>query len=367
MKKALGIGVLAIAVAGGAGWIFFGPQLREKLSIVVPAPATAAAPAQQGSAKNPIPVAIAPPKIGNARQQIEAVGSLRSNEYVILRPEIAGRITEILFDEGQPVKRGTPLVRLDAAIARAQVNQARANIALSRANYGRAEELYGKGAGTQRARDEATAKLATDEAALALAQATLDKSTILAPFDGVLGLRQISVGDYVNPGQAMVNIESLDQLKVDFRIPEVNAQLIKMNQAIRLRLDALPGAAFDGKVYAIDPAFDPNGRAAILRALLPNPDKQLKPGMFARVTLVVEDRMNAVLVPETALVPAGRDVFVFRVVEGKATQTKLSLGLRRGGEVEVLEGLKPEDMIVTEGGSKLRDGQFVRQANVKGS
>lgn len=368
MKKALGFGVLAVLVAAGAGWHFYGPELRDKLAVVSAAPAAApATPPQQGSERNPIPVDIRLPKLGNARHQIEAVGSLRSNESVILRPEIAGRITEILFEEGQPVKRGTPLVRLDASVARAQVAQARASIVLSRANFARADELFGKGAGTQRSKDEATAKLAADEATLALAQATLDKSTILAPFDGVLGLRQISVGDYVNPGQAMVNLEGLDQLKVDFRIPEVYSRLVAVNQVINLRLDALPGSSFEGKVYALDPALDPNGRAAILRARLPNSDKQLRPGMFARVTLTVEDRANAVLVPETALVPAGQDITVFKVVNGKAVQTKLRIGLRRAGEVEVLDGLAATDRIVVEGGVKLRDGQYVRQAEVKGS
>lgn len=367
MKKALGFGLLAVLVAAGAGWHFYGAELRDKLALVSAAPAAAPAPPQQGSERNPIPVEIRAPKLGNARQQIEAVGSLRSNESVILRPEIAGRITEILFEEGQPVKRGTPLVRLDASIARAQVAQARASIVLSRANYARADELFGKGAGTQRSKDEATAKLAADEASLALAQATLDKSTILAPFDGVLGLRQVSVGDYVNPGQAMVNLEGLDQLKVDFRIPEVYSRLVAVNQVINLRLDALPGSSFEGKVYALDPALDPNGRAAILRARLPNSDKQLRPGMFTRVTLIVEDRANAVLVPETALVPSGQDITVFKVVNGKAMQTKLRIGLRRAGEVEVLEGLAATDRIVVEGGVKLRNGQFVRQTEVKGS
>jgi len=360
MSRIIGFGVLALAVAAGAGWWLYGDQIRDKMAPT----AVASAPSgpQQGSQQAPIAVDIRPVVLGRVRDQIEAVGSLRSNESVILRPEIAGRITEILFEEGQPVKRGTPLVRLDAAIPRAQVNQARASIALSRANHARAEELYGKGAGTQRARDEAVAKLSADEAALALAQATLDKSTIIAPFDGVLGLRNVSMGDYVNPGQALVNIESLDQLKVDFRIPEIYSQLIAVNQTIRVRLDAITGKSFEGKVYAIDPAFDPNGRAVILRARLPNPERQLNPGMFARVTLIVEERNNAMLVPETALVPMGRDVYAYRVVDGRAVQSKLRIGLRREGQVEILEGVERDDRIVAEGAQKLRNGQYVREA-----
>lgn len=366
MIKAIGIGILAVVLAGIAGWQF-APQIKAKFWPIAAASDTKSAGASQGSEKAPIPVEIRPVSLGRVQQQIEAVGSLRSNESVILRPEIAGRITEILFEEGQPVRRGAPLVRLDSAIARAQVNQVRASIALSRANFGRAEELFGKGAGTQRARDEALAKLAADEASLALAQATLERSTITAPFDGVLGLRQVSVGDYVTPGQAMVNIESLEQLKVDFRIPEIYARSVAVNQPVRVRLDAMPGSVFDGRVYAIDPAFDPNGRAAVLRAQLPNPEKQLRPGMFARVTLIVDERSNAILVPETALVPIARDVFVFRVVDGKAVQAKVRIGMRRGTEVEVQEGLSADDRIISEGGMKLRNGQFVRPAAMQGS
>ena len=175
------------------------------------------------------------------------------------------------------------------------------------------------------------------------------------------------VADSLNPGQALVNIESLDQLKVDFRIPEVHAHLIAVNQTIQVRVDALPGKSFEGKVYAMDPAFDPGGRAAILRARLPNPNKQLNPGMFARVSLIVEDRANAVLVPETALVPVGNDIFAFRVIDGKAVMTKLRIGLRRAGEVEVLEGLSASDQIIAEGGQKIRDGQYVRASEIRGS
>ncbi|HEX6959388.1 MAG TPA: efflux RND transporter periplasmic adaptor subunit [Ferrovibrio sp.] len=365
MRKAFVAAVAGLAVVGVGVWQF-APQIRAIFDPAAVASATPKPGTEPGSSSAPIPVDIQTVSRGKVQQQIEAVGSLRSEESVILRPEIAGRIAEILFDEGRAVKRGEPLVRLDAAIARAQVSQARASIVLSRANFERARELFQRGAGTQRALDEATAKLSSDEASLALAQAVLDKSTIAAPFDGVAGLRQVSVGDYVNPGQAMVNIESLDRLKVDFRVPEIYARLLAPDQAIRVRLDALPGREFEGRVYAIDPAFDANGRAAILRARLPNPDRQLRPGMFARVTLIVDER-DALLVPETALLPSGTDIYVFRVVDDKAVQTKVKIGLRRDARVEILSGLSPGDRIVAEGAMKLRDGQFVRLSQIRGS
>ncbi|HEX2890360.1 efflux RND transporter periplasmic adaptor subunit [Vineibacter terrae] len=323
-----------------------------------PAPAANAGPA-------PVAVEIMPVGRGAVQRELQAVGSLRSNEAVMIRPEIAGRITQILFDEGQKARKGDPLVRLDAAIAQAQLDQATASLILSRANHERAADLVRKGVGTQRAYEEALAKLRADEAALALAQATLDKTTLVAPFDGVLGLRRVSVGDYVNPGQDLVNIENIDTLKVDFRVPEIHALRLATGQSIKVVLDAIPDAAFDGKVYAIDPAHDPNGRAVILRARISNSKGHLRSGMFARVTLLIDERDDAIMIPETALVPVGDEKFVYRVVDDNAVLTKVRLGQRRGGKVEIVEGLTADAMIVTEGAMKLRDGVAVRPAASK--
>jgi len=356
MRSLIGI-VLVVALGAGAAWYFMSARGTGS-----PASVNAAT-----GSPTVVVVEAGPVQLTSVRRQIEAVGTLRSNESVIIRPEISGRITEILFNEGQQVRKSTPLFRLDAAIARAQLEQAKASLVLSKANHERAEDLYRRGAGTQRARDEAVAKLHADEAALSLSQATLDKATLLAPFDGIVGLRKVSVGDYVNPGQDLVNIESIDSLKVDFRVPEIYATQLKVGQAVRISLDAIPNSAYDGEVYAIDPAFDPNGRAIILRARLPNRDGILRSGMFARVTLLLDERKEAIVVPETALVPVGQDQFIYRVVDGKALLTRIKIGLRRRGQVEVVEGLERDAVIVTEGSVKLRDGALVRVVAPKAS
>jgi membrane fusion protein (multidrug efflux system) len=348
MRWLIGI-ALVLAVAGAAAWYF----------VSSPGPGTPAA-AKSTGGSSVITVEAGPVKLSAVRRQIDAVGSLRSTESVIIRPEISGRITEILFDEGQQVRRGMPLFRLDAAIARAQLEQAKASLVLSKANHERAEDLYRRGAGTQRARDEAVSKLRADEASVALAQATLDKATLMAPFDGIIGLRKVSVGDYVNPGQDLVNLENIEQLKVDFRVPEIYSMQIKVGQSVQIRLDAIPNSAYDGTVYAIDPAYDPNGRAIILRARLANRDGLLRSGMFARVTLLVDEREQAIVVPETALVPIGGEQFIYRVVDGKAVLTKVVIGQRRRGQVEIVDGLERDAVIVTEGAVKLRDGSAVR-------
>jgi membrane fusion protein, multidrug efflux system len=353
MRWVIGIVLVALLAAGGA-WRYWGTDAFTR-SKAAPAASTPAA---------PVTVAAGPVTLGAVRREIEAVGSLRSNESVMLRPEISGRISEILFEEGKPVKKGAPLIRLDAAIARAQVEQARTNLELSKANHERAQELFRRGAGTDRSRDEAVAKLQSDDAALALARASLDKSTLLAPFDGIIGLRRVSVGDYVNPGQDLVNIENIESLKVDFRVPEIHSMRLRVGQKLQIRLEALPGSSYEGEVYAIDPAYDPNGRAVVLRGRLPNRDGLLRSGMFARVTLLVDERNDAIMVPETALMPVGQDHFVFRVINDKAVMTKVKVGQRRQGRVEIVDGLAKDATIVIEGAVKLRDGAAVRAVPV---
>jgi membrane fusion protein (multidrug efflux system) len=279
---------------------------------------------------------------------------------VVIRPEVAGRIAEIRFEEGHRVEQGQILVVLDDSVPRAEVEQVEAALVLSRANHERAIDLLQRGAGTTKARDETLAQLRADEAALELARARLDKTVIRAPFDGVVGLRRVSVGDFVDVGRDIVNLEQIDPLKADFRVAEVYLAAVGPGQQIELSADAFPGESFAGEVYAIDPLIDESGRSIVLRARLPNRDDRLRPGLFVRVTLVLNERDDAIQVPEQALVPQGQDQFVFRVVDGKAALTKVTAGIRRDGMVEITEGLGPEDEVVTAGQLKIRDGAEVK-------
>jgi membrane fusion protein (multidrug efflux system) len=169
-------------------------------------------------------------------------------------------------------------------------------------------------------------------------------------------LRRVSVGDFVNMGDDIVNLEQIDPLKADFRVAESYLGAVRPGQRIELGVDAFPGQAFTGEVYAIDPLIDESGRSILLRARLPNPEHVLRPGLFARVTLVLNERENAIQVPEQALVPQGQDQFVFKVVDGKAAFTKVEVGIRREGMVEITAGLGPKDEVVTAGQLKIRDG-----------
>jgi membrane fusion protein (multidrug efflux system) len=161
----------------------------------------------------------------------------------------------------------------------------------------------------------------------------------------------------------MVNLESLDPLKVDFRVPELALSQVKAGQTLQVTLDAIPDKAYDGRVYAINPLIDANGRAVVIRAQVANKDGRLRPGMFTRVRLFTTASQDTLVVPEESLFPLGDDKYVYKVVEGKATRQKVVIGQRREGRVEVTEGLAPEDVVVTAGGIKLREGAPVAIAN----
>jgi membrane fusion protein (multidrug efflux system) len=236
------------------------------------------------------------------------------------------------------------------------VQQAKANMTLAKAKYERAVDLQKQGFISGQARDEAENNLKVAEAAEALAAAHLAKTEIRAPFSGIIGLRSVSIGDYVKEGQDMVNLESIDPLKVDFRVPEMYLKQVQVGQTLEVALDALPGKTHQGKVTAINPLVDAAGRAIVIRAIVRNPDTALRPGMFARVKLITKEALDALVLPEQALVPQGEDQYVFRVVDGKAVRTKVEVGQRRDSRVEILKGVAPGDTIVTAGQLKIRDG-----------
>lgn len=293
--------------------------------------------------------------------EVSAVGTLRSNESVVLRPEVAGRIAAIRFREGSPVRRGEVLVEFDAAVQEAELRQAQANLALAQANFGRTEDLFKRKFLSQSARDEAASRLEVARANMALAEARLDKMRIRAPFAGIVGIRNVSVGDYVKEGEDLVNLEDIATLKVDFRLPEIYLAQIRPGQKLALASDAIAGASFDGVVSAIDPLVDAQGRAVVMRAMLENEGLRLRPGMFARVRLILRERPGVAVVPEEALVPAPGDVqFVYRVADGKAQRVPVKTGARRGTRVEIVEGVRAGDVVVTAGQLKLRDGAAVQ-------
>jgi membrane fusion protein (multidrug efflux system) len=303
-----------------------------------------------------VPVEAAKVVAGPLSEQVTAVGTMLSDESVTVSSEIPGRLQAIHFAEGQPVAKGAALFGLDDSVYRAQLADVEAKLKLAEQTHERTSRLFTNKYATAQSADEAISNLAVTKAAVELARVQLEKTQIVAPFSGIVGLRHVSVGEYITAGQALVNLEAIDPVKADFRVPEKFLPAIKVGQSIRIKVDAFPGENFEGKVYAIDPRIDVAGRSLLVRAKVPNAGKRLRPGLFARVTVLLQLKEDALTVPEQAIVPQGDSQYVFRIDGGKAKLTKVTVGMRRSGRVEILEGLSVSDEVVTAGQLKIRDG-----------
>lgn len=352
------LGGLALALVGGAYHFLYrgaGIPLAEIRS-AFDWGAEHSASAATAPGEKIITVEAARVSIDTVLDTIHAVATLMPNEAVVVSPETAGRIDRLPFAEGDRVEAGDVLVELDSAILKAELDKAQSDLSLAEANRRRAITLVKQGTGTRRERDEAVAAYQSAHANVALARARLEKAKITAPFSGVIGLRSVSVGAYVSPGQHIVELADIDPIKVDFRVPELALPSLRTGQSVHVTVDALPGQTFDGEVYVIDPIVDANGRAVRLRARIANPDGVLTPGLFARVRIVVDRRENALLIPESAVFANEQKRYVFRVVDGRAALTEVELGQRRPGEVEIRSGLDGDDLVVTAGYQQVRDG-----------
>jgi len=310
-------------------------------------------------------VEVVTPERSLVRDELITFGSLRPDESVMIRPEIAGRVAQLHFREGQRVKAGALLVSLDDSIVSAEFAQARANLDLAQNNFERAQLLFKRGASNAQALDEASAQQQAARANLALSQARLDKTRILAPYEGVLGLRQASPGDYLSEGQDIVNLEVLDPLKVDFRIPQKAVSQIRLKQVIEVSLDAYPGERFQGEIFAVNPRLDEVGRSQAIRAHISNSEGRLSPGQFVRVSVILAERPNALVIPEEAIMPMGERLLVNLVVAGKVELREVKLGKRQAGKVEIIEGLQGDEVLISAGWQKVRDGMTVRSKVVE--
>ena len=365
----LAVAAVGIAAALGAAWWVQQPKNSNTAQLSsTPGPiASAPQPAASGpGGGRPPSVEVAKVEVARLTDDTQAVGSLRSRRGVVLRPEVSGRITQLNFTDGQRVRKGQALVQFDDQLPQAQVQQALAEVSIAQANQKRNQELVSQNFISQRSLDESAANLQVARAKLSLAQATAARLKIVAPFDGVAGIRLVNVGDYLKDGSDIVNIEDMDAVFVDFRLPERFQSKVKRGQTAMLDMEALPGRKFSAKIQAIDPLIDANGRSVGVRGCIDNRQLQLRPGMFARVNAVFGVRENARVIPEEAIVPQGGKQFVIKLLAGDAPQSRISqrvevkLGLRSPGKVEVLEGLEIGDTVVVAGQQRVpRDGMTV--------
>ncbi|MES2938060.1 MAG: efflux RND transporter periplasmic adaptor subunit [Pseudomonadota bacterium] len=368
------VAVVGIAAASGAAWWFQRPAAKPAADVALAptggaggsgaAPAAGGAPGAPGRAPA---VEVARVEVMRLTDDAQAVGSLRSRQGVMLRPEVSGRVTLINFRDGERVRRGQLLVQLDDQLPMAQLKQAEAELSIARANHKRNQELLAQSFISQQRVDESAANLQVADAKLALARATAQRLRILAPFDGIAGIRSINVGDYLKDGADIVNVEDLDAVYVDFRLPERYQAKVRKGQSALVDIDSLPGRRYGAVVQAIDPLVDANGRSVGVRGCIDNRHLQLRPGMFARITAVFGSRDDARVVPEEAIVPQGGRQFVYRLADGPDQDTRIAqrvevkVGVRQPGKVEIVEGLQPGEMVVTAGQQRIqKDGMAVR-------
>lgn len=307
----------------------------------------------------PTEVVIEKPSVMTVEDTLGAVGTVEANERVELKPETSGIIASVNFVEGQRVKRGDNLFEFNSRKEAASVAQAEAEEKLARANVERARTLIGTKAISQQEVDQLESQVAVKAALRQVEKERLIERRVDAPFDGVVGPRLVSPGQYVSAGASLVTLVDYSQVKVQFRIPERQLSLIRPGQTARLRVSAYPDDAFTGKIDLVDPEVDPQTRTVEVRLIVPNPDGLLKPGMFARVELVAGTREGAVVIPESAVIPSLDRYSVYVVQDGVAKLTPITLGIRMPGKVEVREGLSPDQPIVVNGAQKLTDGMKV--------
>jgi membrane fusion protein (multidrug efflux system) len=311
-----------------------------------------------------VTVEVAKAEVRAIADDVQAVGALRSRQSVMLRPEVSGRVQQLGFAEGRPVRRGQVLVQLDDTLQRAQLQQAKAQASIATTNLQRSRELVAQGFISQSAVDQNAAALEVAQAQVALAEAQVARMRISAPFDGVAGIRNVNLGDYVKDGADLVALEDLRAMLVDLRLPERYVPRTRPGQEVEIAVDAIPGRTFRGRVEALDAQVDANGRSLLVRASVSNPDGLLKSGMFARARIVFATREAAVVVPEEALVPQGGRQYIALVVAGPdgtrvSRRLEARIGVRLPGQVEILEGVAAGDLVVTAGAQRLMRDQPV--------
>jgi multidrug efflux system membrane fusion protein len=317
----------------------------------------------------PTPVATAKAVAESVPRYLESIGTATAVHQVSVNPEVPGRVADIRFEPGTEVKAGQVLVQLDDSTERADLANFQAQSRLAASNLVRAKQLAAKQFGSRQQVDEVQSELDQANAGIARAQATINQKLIRAPFSGVLGIRQINLGQYLTAGAPIVTLTDLDELYIDFTLPEQDRLQLAVGQKVEVRADAYPDRVFVATLQTIEPQVDPNMRALRLQALLLNPDHALQPGMYVRVRVVLPEQPNVITVPETAIDYTVYGDSVFVVKEGdkdkdgkptyKVEQVFVTLGDRNGGRVSVLKGLSDGDLVVTGGQLKLHNGAAV--------
>lgn len=319
------------------------------------------------SQQPPAPVVVVTADKKPVTRTLDGIGTLEAVRQVTVSPEVGGRVTNITFEAGVLVAAGDLLVQLNDEPDKGDLTRFQAQAKLAQQNLTRSSKLVDV-ASTRSTVDRDRAELNEAEGGIARTEAVIRQKQIRAPFDGVLGIRQVNLGQYLNPGDAIVTLTDLSELFVNFTLPEQTLADIAVGQAVELRVDAYPADVFIAKINAIEPQVGDETRTVKVQAILGNEDGKLKPGMFARATVLLPDGADQVILPETAIDFTIYGDSVYIVTEGKneageatltATRKYVKTGTRYKGEVVVLEGVNEGDRVVTGGQLKLTSGGAV--------
>ena len=317
--------------------------------------------------KRVVSVKVITPQWTEFNNGIEAIGTARANEQVLISSKYSDLVDQILFEDGQLVKKGDVLVHLNSQEELAKVSELEANLSESMAQLKRFEDLLTSKATSKSLVDQQEAKTKAIAAQLQSARTKLNDLSIKAPFDGVLGFREISLGAYIDAGSVITSLDDLSVIKVDFNLPERYLTTIKHGQSVIALNSAYKGQQFIGKVTSIDTRINPVTRTLKVRAEIINDDLALRPGMLLNIE-VVRQVENLLQLPESAIIPIEDKHFVFIIQQGdeqkqSVIRKSIRLGRRLPGFVEVLEGVDQNDLVVIEGALKLSDGTVVKIIN----
>jgi membrane fusion protein (multidrug efflux system) len=303
-----------------------------------------------------MPVEIVAARTDTVVDAILATGQIEALQSIQLRPDVEGRIVQILAREGSEVGHGAPLFKVDDAELKAQVARAQADRDLARQSLARTRDLLAQRASSQSELERAEATWRSSEAQLALLQVRLDRTLVRAPFAGVLGQRSVSLGDYVTTDTKLVSLATVSPQRAAFQVPERYADLLRVGQRVTFRVAALPGREFIGTVDFVDPTVQLPGRTIMVKAQVPNPKRELQPGMFIEARLATAVRPRAVVIPEDAVIPLQGSTYVWVAAGARATRRQVELGVRTPGFVEVRSGVDPGESVVVGGQERLAEG-----------
>jgi membrane fusion protein (multidrug efflux system) len=303
-----------------------------------------------------MPVEVAVARRDTVVDEIRATGQIEAVQSIELRPEVDGRLVDILVREGTEVAVGTPLFKVDDAELKAQVTRLEAERDLARQALRRTRELLAQNASSEADLELAEANARSSEAQLELTQLRLDRTVVRAPFSGLVGERFVSLGDYVTNSTRLVTLQTVDPQRAVFQVPERYARRLSVGQEVTFAVAAVPGVEFNGTVDFVDPVVQLPARTITVKAEVPNRRRELKSGMFIEARLATDTRPDAVLVPEDAILPLQNATFVWVVSEGTATRRQVELGVRMPGFVEIKSGVDVGEQVVVGGLERLSEG-----------